>query len=919
MSRSSRVRTTAMAVLLVASLTPHLGGLPAALALGERSAPAPDVRGCPEGTEFVPAAGCSEATRDGRLTVVTGDGHRLPTHGPDVYPRPAGGLRALEELPTGSGGYVCVDTPATQEHLELVYALPTDRPDRYDTVGRDSARREFYWGADKLLSESGALGQQVRFKVACDGAGLPSVTRLPLAVTNAATTFDAVADAARAAGLTNKRYAKYVVWVDSDAFPGGLGTFTGDDRLTSDNRNVVNPFGAPAFAMTWAGGWFGGTVTGAEVMLHEIGHTLGAVNDSAANSSLAAHCVDGRDVMCYADGGPRGHEYSEVSCPDTLPFDCGNNDFFRPVAVTPADSYLGTHWNLGNPLNTFVTVQGGASRPYPVRGLTATSGYRAVTVSWGAAVDNGSPVTSYRVTGTGGLAQTVTGVTATFAGLTPGTPYTFRVTATNAVGTSDPSGPATASPREYAAPAAPTTLATSSSYTAITVRWKAPLDTGGTPLTGNTVVATPGGASVSVAGDALSAAVPGLAQGTSYTFTVRATNAQGTGPASTPSAAVALRPPTPPGAPATVTLTPHNASVGVTWTLPVTNGAPVTDYTVRADPGGHVVHSGTSRVATLTGLTNGTAYSVTVRATNSAGTGPASTARTATPRAEKPGQPTGAAARTGADVGALSAAVSWTAPPDGGVPIENYVVRVYDAGGTLVRSPSTPTAATDHVVTGLTKGATYRFRVAARNSVGLGPDSALTGAVKVPGLPGAVATPTATSADATVTARWVAPTDNGSLPITGYVVTASTGTTLTVGPTARTAVFGGLTNGTPVTVRVQATNDLGAGPLSAASAPTTPAGKPLVPTAVGAVGGSGSATVSWSLPANAGNGAPVTSLEVTPRGVTKTVRVVPCGATCPTSVVVSGLAPGTYTFVVKSVNRVGASVASVPSASVRVS
>ncbi|MDQ4490679.1 fibronectin type III domain-containing protein [Sinomonas sp. ASV486] len=92
------------------------------------------------------------------------------------------------------------------------------------------------------------------------------------------------------------------------------------------------------------------------------------------------------------------------------------------------------------------------------------------------------------------------------------------------------------------APAAPTGVAATAGNAAATVSWTAPPD-GGSQISSYTVTPLAGGAAqtpttVSGAPPATSVQVAGLANGTSYTFTVTATNAVGTGPASAPSNAV---------------------------------------------------------------------------------------------------------------------------------------------------------------------------------------------------------------------------------------------------------------------------------------------------------------------------------------------------------------------------------------------
>ena len=86
------------------------------------------------------------------------------------------------------------------------------------------------------------------------------------------------------------------------------------------------------------------------------------------------------------------------------------------------------------------------------------------------------------------------------------------------------------------APAAPTGVTATADDGAATVSWTAANDNG-SPVTGYTVTATPGGAAAA-AGTNTSVSVPGLTNGVEYTFTVRATNAHGDSPESGPSNAV---------------------------------------------------------------------------------------------------------------------------------------------------------------------------------------------------------------------------------------------------------------------------------------------------------------------------------------------------------------------------------------------
>ena len=284
------------------------------------------------------------------------------------------------------------------------------------------------------------------------------------------------------------------------------------------------------------------------------------------------------------------------------------------------------------------------SVPTAPTGVTATAGNGSATVNWTApSSDGGSTITKYTVTPfIGSTAQTPVTVTGsppatstTVTGLTNGTSYTFTVTATNANGTGPASSPSNAvTPNTL--PGAPTAVTATAGNGSATVNWTAPSNNGGSTITKYTVTPFIGSTAqtpVTVTGSppATSTTVTGLTNGTSYTFTVTATNANGDGPASSPSNAVTPSAPTAPGAPTGVSATAGNGSATVNWTAPSSNGgSAITKYTVTPFIGSTaqtpvtVTGSPPATSTTVTGLTNGTSYTFTVSATNAVGDGPAS-------------------------------------------------------------------------------------------------------------------------------------------------------------------------------------------------------------------------------------------------------------------------------------------------------
>ena len=99
-------------------------------------------------------------------------------------------------------------------------------------------------------------------------------------------------------------------------------------------------------------------------------------------------------------------------------------------------------------------------------------------------------------------------------------------------------------------------------------------------------------------------------------------------------------PPTPASAPVDVTATAGDASAVMTWTAPVSSGSfPVTYYRAVSSPaGGACLVTAPALTCQMTGLTNGTTYTVTVQALTGAGWGATSSPSNAfTP--QRPPQP----------------------------------------------------------------------------------------------------------------------------------------------------------------------------------------------------------------------------------------------------------------------------------------
>jgi len=192
-----------------------------------------------------------------------------------------------------------------------------------------------------------------------------------------------------------------------------------------------------------------------------------------------------------------------------------------------------------------VTPIGPPSPPQAVRGFLLERGQ--VNVTWqGPTNTGGSPINRYvAVSEPGGLTcESSSGLQCTMAGLSNGTAYSFTVTAFNAAGQS---GASAASPaaKVLSGPGRPTRVRAARSGTSATISWNAPKSTGGSPIKGYVVTASPSGKTCKVS-KPVGCTIRGLSVGNKYVFTVQARNAKAAGLPETSNGITVPVPPPPP-------------------------------------------------------------------------------------------------------------------------------------------------------------------------------------------------------------------------------------------------------------------------------------------------------------------------------------------------------------------------------------
>lgn len=289
------------------------------------------------------------------------NGEVSETHGPD----PVSAVNSAQvNLPTDTT-YRPVCVGGSGHRIVLVYAYPQGSPNNY-AQGVQFARELFNRANNKLVLESvrsSGFGRSASYKVQCS-AGVAIVLGIETHAhpgdsdpRSPANVQQSILDYYNPSGADAVKFVTFMDSTPPGNFSGVAFAWLGDDPEAYSKDPAVN-YNArfSRAAITYQPYW------GTHTLMHEAGHTLGAVQQHWNFASTGAgHCVDGDDIMCYNDGGPTSGAYSSNACPDaqfsqpgTFPFDCGYNTYFKTVPG-PAGSWLNTFWNVGGREDDFLS------------------------------------------------------------------------------------------------------------------------------------------------------------------------------------------------------------------------------------------------------------------------------------------------------------------------------------------------------------------------------------------------------------------------------------------------------------------------------------------------------------------------------------------------------------------------------------
>jgi outer membrane protein OmpA-like peptidoglycan-associated protein len=520
-------------------------------------------------------------------------------------------------------------------------------------------------------------------------------------------------------------------------------------------------------------------------------------------------------------------------------------------------------------INGFVTITYSAGTPGSPTGVAGTVGNGQIDLYWSAPASVGvSAISDYEVeyavspysTWTQDTACTGTGTTCNVDGLVNGTAYKFRVRAENTAGLGSYSA-VSAAITPSGVPAAPTLDSITPSDGSLSVAFTA----GSTvaPIVNYEYTIGESGVWYSAGVSSSPLTIAGLANGTAYAIKIRSLNSVGSSVASN---SVSGTPSVVPGAPTITSLTAPSAGVlEVAFSPGYIGGSAITNYEYATSAGENTSAFGsytsvgsTASPFSISGLESGAAYTVALRAINSAGTGPSSAYQSGV-TLDAPDAPT-IASVSGGDGRIAVTYTAYDISSNGGSALSGLEYSL-DAGSTWV---SAGTLATTFTILGLTNGVTYAVILRATNAIGTSSSSS-SQSVTPASVSSSPRLVTADRGQAKSTISWSAPSATGGSAITGYtanVYTVSTDGTAfaTCTTTNLTCEITGLANGTTYYVGVIAANGIGNSIESSPRVTTVPAAAPGAPTISSVAVGNQYLSVAFSA-GSADANAPITGYQ----------------------------------------------------------
>ncbi|MGI0017596.1 MAG: fibronectin type III domain-containing protein [Nitrosotalea sp.] len=461
------------------------------------------------------------------------------------------------------------------------------------------------------------------------------------------------------------------------------------------------------------------------------------------------------------------------------------------------------------------------SAPDQPVGVTATAiSPTSISISWSPPQNNGgSPITGYKIdyrvvpnTSYTTLATLNNVTTYTHINLVTGKTYIYRVSAINIIGTGSPAPEVLATPTSSSAPPkniAPNPpqnlVASIYSSTQVNLSWGAPQSNGGPAVSGYKIDFSLDSANftnlVANSGSSFTAySHTGLQVGHTYTYRVFAINSIGTGNSSNTATTTLTQVLTVPGSPTLSATAASATAVSLSWTAPANDGgSAITGYKIEyANATSQytvlVSNTGNSQTGYIhSGLVTGTVYSYRVTAINSIGAGNPSNVASVQPQ-----ETTTPTITTAVAISPTSVSLSWIKPSQTyGQVVNGYRIDQV-INGNFLSVDDTTSSVTKYTIPNLTTGKTYTFAVTAE----------LSGGSQTNPSPLVSVTPTSTSSspdtadqppqtstseqnlalpdpptsvNATLISQnsvllsWIAPSNNGKLPVTGFKIESKTG------------------------------------------------------------------------------------------------------------------------------------------------